>query len=72
MGRIKIKDLPKDVEISKEEMKRMMGGGFVASAYGGAPTLYSANFSFGENIAYTCNCRILTMVGLARDAKSSL
>ena len=26
MGRIKIKDLPKDVEISKEEMKKMTGG----------------------------------------------
>ena len=26
MGRIKIKDLPKDVEISKEEMKKMRGG----------------------------------------------
>ena len=26
MARIKIKDLPKDMKISKEEMKRIMGG----------------------------------------------
>ena len=26
MGRIKIEDLPKDVEISKEEMRKVIGG----------------------------------------------
>ena len=51
--RIKIKDLPKDIEISKEEMKKMMGRGFLTSAYGGipTPTLYSARFSLGKTFS---------------------
>ena len=28
MGKVQIKDLPKDVAISKEEMKRVRGGAF--------------------------------------------
>ena len=32
MGRITIKDLPKDVEISEEEMKKMRGGFLVSSS----------------------------------------
>ena len=37
MGRIKIKDLPKNVEISEEEKKKMQGGGLLSS-----PMLQSA------------------------------
>ena len=51
--RIKIKDLPKDIEISKEEMKKTMGSGFLSSAYRGIPTpaLYPARFSLGETFS---------------------
>jgi hypothetical protein len=57
MGRIKIKDLPKDVEISKEEMKKMTGRGFVTSAYGGTPTptLYSETFNVCQ-FCSACSC----------------
>jgi hypothetical protein len=40
MGRIEIKDLPKDVKISKEEMKRMRGGGLVSVGLCVSPVMY--------------------------------
>jgi len=57
MGRIKIKDLPMDVEISEEEMKKMTGGGLVFGGFGYscAPTLYSAKFSIGETFRGGCS-----------------
>lgn len=55
MGRIEIKDLPKDVKISKEEMKRMRGGGLVSLSFNVDPMMY------GRNCAQACRaCQSFT------------
>ena len=61
MGRIKIKDLPENVEISEEEMKKMTGGGLLVSGigYSCAPPLNSSRLSFGET-SQIGNCRYQT------------
>ncbi|MBW2063272.1 MAG: hypothetical protein JRI95_17145 [Deltaproteobacteria bacterium] len=44
MARIKIKDLPKDMKISKDEMKKIMGG--IAPRFGRIrtlPTIYGSD-----------------------------
>lgn len=50
MGKIEIKDLPKDVKITKEEMKKMRGGGLVSIPSFG--TFNSQCSSCGQNCAY--------------------
>ncbi len=43
MARIKIKDLPKDLKISKEEMNKVMGGAFFlqTNQFGGSLNYFS-------------------------------
>ena len=47
MGKIEIKDLPKDVKITKEEMKKMMGGGLVSLGLQTGPGMLFTN-CFGK------------------------
>ena len=49
MARIKIKDLPKDRKISKEEMRKVVGGAFGGtSTYSFNPTLSPVASPFDE------------------------
>jgi hypothetical protein len=47
MARIKIKDLPKDMRISEEEIKKVKGGGGVRRG-GFNPLGRSASFNYGR------------------------
>lgn len=64
MGRIKIKDLPKDQKISKEKMKKVRGGAT------GLGTFEMSRFNLDPNLA-TMFCAPPGCVGCAGFLRSS-
>jgi hypothetical protein len=59
MPRIKIKDLPKDRKISKEEMKKVIGG-FNPQPEPPGRFFYPLKFGFGQIGTLTYNSGVIT------------